>query len=61
MELKHCPFCGGTAKMKFGPMYEYAYVECEICGARTKIFERSVKYCATDEAAKAWNRRGDDG
>lgn len=60
MELKPCPFCGATAKLRFGPMLEYAYVECEVCGARTKIINRSVKYCATDEAAKAWNRRADN-
>ena len=61
MELKPCPFCGGTAEIKFGPMYEYVYVACEICGASTHTKERSVKYCATDEAAKAWNRRVNNG
>lgn len=59
-ELRECPFCGGTAEMKFGPASEYVYVECDTCGARTKIKERSVRYCAMDEAAKAWNGRADN-
>lgn len=60
MELKPCPFCGGTAKMKFGPDSVYVYVECAVCGARAHIKEQSVKYCAMDEAEKAWNRRAED-
>lgn len=62
IELKPCPFCGGTAKIRHD--YDgngYSYVECEKCHMKStrfmRLFERS-----SDEAAKAfWNRRVDNG
>ena len=60
VELKPCPFCGATARLKFGYQNTQAYVECEVCEARSGIINQSVKYCATDEAVKAWNRRANN-
>ena len=59
-KLKLCPFCGATARLKFGYQHTQAYVECEVCEARSMIINQSVKYCAIDEAVKAWNRRAND-
>ena len=70
-ELKPCPFCGndecaGWHKYaKYGWIY---YIECEVCGARTKAFGQKDKQDPNDgsgvwadpgyKAAKdAWNRR----
>lgn len=37
-EPKPCPFCGGKATLKgiCGSESAYAFVVCEICGARTE-------------------------
>lgn len=63
MELKPCPFCGGEAKIaRSAPcMNKLSEVVCNICGARTRLFEISTEYASDVEAAKAWNRRANDG
>lgn len=61
MELKPCPFCGGTAKVELfnRPMAVKmsARVVCEICGAKSESIDENVGYCAKEKAAEAWNRR----
>lgn len=64
--LLPCPFCGGQAWTNGDGVSEYhgrshqdIYVECRVCGARTKDFDDinpDVKGCA-DEAIAAWNTR----
>lgn len=58
-ELLPCPFCGGKAKLivNIQSFQPYALVQCENCSVETKKVMQSVDYCATDEAAKLWNRR----
>ena len=48
-ELKHCPFCGGTANIAKGQIEFWAY--CPHCGAQTELYETE------QEVAKAWNTR----
>ena len=56
MNLKPCPFCGGTVVMRWNFRYETYEINCKGCnGTYTHWFG-----CA-DEAENAWNRRvGDD-
>lgn len=67
IELKPCPFCGGTAKIRHD--YDgngYSYVECEKCHMKStrfmRLFERSAEglsratLCRADRPAKAMNR-----
>ena len=51
--LKPCPFCGYENNHVVG--YYCFWVECEICGIETAIFDSKT------EAEQSWNRRGDDG
>lgn len=40
MELKKCPFCGSDAAYLFQKSTRYGfivYVQCQICGAQTKV------------------------
>lgn len=76
-EPKPCPFCGSTSvayryngsriMRHDGPLY-FFWIECELCGARTKAFtEPSAelpsgeeiwgKSHALQKAKAAWNRR----
>lgn len=69
-ELKKCPFCGGNASgwyktVRFGRI---AYVECDVCGAKSKAFTYYATVDDFDEndmgverATTAWNRRVDNG
>ena len=63
MELKACPFCGGKASIHGNTK---AFAKCGRCGARGL----SYRYIRDDDqdkadaiimAAKAWNRRSEDG
>lgn len=58
-ELKPCPFCGGKANFKF--RNDAVFVRCDICEAQAKLYNASVDWCAKNEAAKAWNRRAENG
>lgn len=54
MELKKCPFCGGTADVwkrpgKFGMM---VYVKCDICECQTRV--KTAK--ATVDDAEFWGQ-----
>lgn len=60
-ELLPCPFCGSKAKLiaNTQSFLPYVLVQCENCSAKTKNVMQSIDYCATDEAAKLWNKRAD--
>ena len=70
-ELKRCPFCGGKAKYKRttikmnGVWCDTVCVRCISCDSRTgRILYDARKHPngeEYEEAAKAWNRRADDG
>ena len=72
MEIKKCPFCGGTSyfnryvdKDENEEYHDFVRVRCSQCDCRSG----SVKYNATIhgidgeyvEVAEKWNRRVDDG
>jgi transcription elongation factor Elf1 len=48
-----CPFCGSESScwVKGGRYGRFTYVECDLCGARTKTF----KYCGDEHAEVDWN------
>lgn len=61
MDIKKCPFCGGSARIyAYDPFDGYQgnlityRVECTKCWA-------SVKDSNENKAIEAWNRRVDDG
>ena len=69
-EMKNCPFCGDdspTLCSKLGQYGKFGWVECELCGARTKAFQvhGSEKSCGDEywkqkgfkRAIDLWNRR----
>lgn len=51
LELKHCPFCGGEAKIKNNYVNKDIYVECRNCYSRTDGFGLE------EYAINQWNRR----
>jgi Lar family restriction alleviation protein len=56
VELKPCPFCGGTVKMEyigFAGSMPIAFVQCPKCGACVSF--KGKERVAT--AVKIWNRR----
>lgn len=67
IELKPCPFCGGTGRLDIyiSPLWQtkegwvdskrMRYIGCEDCGCRTFYFETA------EDAVKAWNRRDNYG
>lgn len=58
LELKPCPFCGGTAKIRHdsdGP--GYSYVECEKCHMKSTRFMRLFERSSDEDAKAFWNRR----
>lgn len=36
LRLKHCPFCGGEAKIKETARGDEFYVQCQLCGTTTR-------------------------
>ena len=38
IKLKLCPFCGGKAEIENGQDIYDTYIECTVCGCRTKTF-----------------------
>lgn len=69
-KLESCPFCGGEARFwtKGGRFGYFAWVECDICGGRTKTVssefevndERYMQSTQTQVLKAAWNRRVDN-
>lgn len=65
-EIKRCPFCGGSARLKMltsGPEDKgrVAYV-CTVCGAsgpvmRFEDYENGMDIAISKDAEKAWNMR----
>ena len=58
--LRACPFCGGPGKvvLKQWDLFNVgAIVQCQRCGARTKLIVPSAEYSAKDKAIRRWNRR----
>ena len=71
--MKKCPFCGSdnssiygrvcTSKASYHSTYAIYWVECDICGARTKGFSESGAKeldwdsIAVSRARDAWERR----
>lgn len=49
MEVKNCPFCGGTATVYKDRLKHW--VECDICGAKTSIRKNR------EEAITLWEQR----
>ena len=63
-EYKLCPFCGGEARQNFNYArngYVYVFVECDTCGAKTKVIRIHENYFEADAVyetpQRAWNRR----
>ncbi len=50
IKLKHCPHCGGEAKLTDLTQAPEAWVECTECGARTRFFSTSE-----EGAVSEWN------
>lgn len=71
-KLKACPFCGNdsaTWYTQYGGHGYFAWVECDLCGARTKSVSASVaadnpaflESIAAKKTCDAWNRRSTNG
>ena len=66
VDLKRCPFCGGTAEIRLSGNsitgYSKAEVRCNCCGMGRTY--RKTKGMSSDvirgQVAKKWNRRADD-
>ena len=67
-ELKPCPFCGSECTVTWteGKYGKFAFIECDLCGARSKAFGNVIDkrderlfwdQPAFTKAIKAWNRR----
>lgn len=56
LELKLCPFCGGTAEIVIWDKLNL-FVRCKECKVRTDFVEVSAEYTAKEKAIELWNRR----
>lgn len=57
-DLLNCPCCGNAAELKNNLYYGGEYwVECTICGMRTKYFRADGIGASEKLAEEAWNRR----
>lgn len=66
-KLKPCPFCGSVARYVTTRIpdgqcsYPVGYVECQVCGARTGMYNIESYYGITpykkEEICKRWNKR----
>lgn len=56
MEIKLCPFCGGTSEVyRRGSAILRWYAMCSSCSASS-----DEDYCSPEDAADAWNQRFED-
>ena len=58
MALKKCPFCGSEASFLFetGRYGPFGYVECDLCGARTKTKKVVKNFPIEDNEEAFWNQ-----
>lgn len=67
-EVKPCPFCGNDdiiAWAKQGKYNGFCYLECDVCGAKTKAYEYlssmsggvNMDDSGIRRCVNAWNRR----
>lgn len=66
-EMKPCPFCGDNAALYYssGRYGCFCYVECDLCGAKSKAVSMGTRNPDDDwaeslpafKAIDAWNRR----
>lgn len=61
IELKPCPFCGSKAIMKAMIHIPQGYEYTPTCTAKSCAGRISKKWLNAEDAARAWNRRADDG
>ena len=59
IKLALCPFCGGKAELSHSGegKYNYSYVTCTKCHARTIAFQVSTKYSSDEQVIERWNNR----
>ena len=57
IKLKPYPFCGGKAEFGTNVLYKTIWVYCKKCKVNTMNFESDLYLCATENVAKAWNKR----
>lgn len=70
MDLKPCPFCGDVGRRVFnnGQYGAFGYIECDLCGAKTKSVKLLPPKQFADEVSfwaqiawaptiRNWNRR----
>lgn len=67
IEVSQCPFCGGEVELRYdhncgghGDFYRTAYMQCCVCGARSRGFVYDGYYGETTtelDAIEAWNSR----
>ena len=55
IELKPCPFCGGTDIKSYVDDFIRTYVECKNCGVKVQGAYNSER--GEKEADELWNRR----
>lgn len=69
-ELRDCPFCYGSARLKYFNLLGQVEVECTQCGARTPLYRVNCgdenKYlnelfACIEAAALRWNTRRREG
>lgn len=59
MDLKPCPFCAGEASLwrNVGRYGLFGYVQCDVCGARTK--PQKIEHMREFESEESfWNQPG---
>lgn len=62
MEIKSCLYCGGVARLRYEHATENTWrrcacVQCDICGARSCLFEDDGSGDYESKAIDNWNRR----
>lgn len=71
MEIKKCPFCGGSACLNSNYSNRsrsyFVYVRCDICGAQGKVYRSQEEPAAANwnntecnDAINAWNMRTEE-
>lgn len=58
--LRNCPFCGGSASLKFANTTEEYFVDCDLEKETCAVIPSTWFYETEEEAIEAWNRRDGD-